>query len=214
MESYSECGQDLFVMSLLNIKNGNFLDLGCFLPKKINNTYLLELNGWHGVSVDIFDYSNEWTSRKSKFVNEDCFKIDFNEFLPKFYNEKIIDYLSLDMEKVGERYKILEKILMTDYSFKIITIEHESYLGSEFELNEKIPQREILKKYGYKLICSDVSQEQNPTLYYEDWWINEKYFDEKNIKSWISDKLSCDKIFSKNNIKYTVNDETKQCKKW
>jgi hypothetical protein len=214
MESYSECGQDLFVMSLLNIKNGKFLDLGCNLPIKINNTYLLELNGWDGISVDILDYSKEWESRKSKFINEDCFNIDFNNFLPKFYNEKTIDYLSLDMEEVGERYKLLEKILITGYDFKIITIEHDSYLGDNYELNEKIPQREILKKYGYKLICSDVSQEKNPDLYYEDWWVNEKYFDEKNIKSWASDKLSCDKIFNKNNIKYTVNDETRQWKKW
>ena len=214
MESYSECGQDLFVINLLDIKNGKFLDLGCNLPIKINNTYLLELNGWDGVSVDILDYSNEWQSRKSKFINEDCFKIDFNNFLPKYYNEKIIDYLSLDMEKVGERYTLLEKLLMTDYTFKIITIEHDSYLGDNYELNEKIPQREILNRYGYKLICTDVSQEKNPDLYYEDWWVNEKYFDEKNIKSWVSDKLSCDKIFNKNNIKYVVNDETKQCKQW
>ena len=118
------------------------------------------------------------------------------------------------MEKVGERYTLLEKLLMTDYTFKIITIEHDSYLGDNYELNEKIPQREILNRYGYKLICSDVSQEKNPDLYYEDWWVNEKYFDEKNIKSWVSDKLSCDKIFNKNNIKYVVNDETKQCKQW
>jgi len=214
MESYSECGQDLFVMSLLNIKNGKFLDLGCNLPIKINNTYLLELNGWDGVSVDILDYSKEWESRKSKFINEDCFNIDFNDFLPKFYNEKTIDYLSLDMEEVGERYKLLEKILMTGYDFKIITIEHDSYLGDKYELNEKIPQREILERYGYKLICSDVSQEKNPDLYYEDWWVNEKYFDKKSIKSWISDKLSCDKIFNKNDIKYIVNDETRQWKKW
>lgn len=214
MESYSECGQDLFVINLLNIKNGKFLDLGCNLPIKINNTYLLELNGWDGVSVDIIDYSNEWGSRKSKFINEDCFKIDFNDFLPKFYDEKTIDYLSLDMEKVGERYTLLEKLLMTDYTFKIITIEHDSYLGDKYELNEKIPQREILKRYGYKLICSDVSQEKNPELYYEDWWVNEKYFDEKSIKSWVSDKLSCNKIFNKNNIKYVVNDETKQWKQW
>lgn len=214
MESYSECGQDLFVINLLNKKNGTFLDLGCNLPIKINNTYLLELNEWDGVSVDIIDFSNEWISRKSKFIKEDCFNIDFSSFLPLHYSEKTIDYLSLDMEKVGERYKILEKILMTNYEFKIITMEHDSYLGPEYELNEKIPQREILRKYGYKLICSDVSQEKNPDLYYEDWWINEKYFDKEIIKSWISDKLSCDKIFNKNNIQYTINDETKKWKEW
>ena len=208
MESYSQCGQDLFVMSLLNINNGKFLDLGCYLPNNINNTHLLELNGWDGISVDIIDYSNEWTSRKTPFINKDCFTIDFNTFLPEFYPNKTIDYLSLDMEKVGERYKLLENVLLTGYEFKIITIEHDSYLGDEYEINEKIPQREILNRYGYKLICSDVSQEKHPNLFYEDWWVNEKYFDEEKIKPWISDKLSCDKIFNKMGIKYIINKES------
>ena len=65
MESYSQCGQDLFVTSLLKGGDKKFLDLGCYLPKKINNTYLLELNGWEGMSVDIIDYSEEWKNRNS-----------------------------------------------------------------------------------------------------------------------------------------------------
>ena len=160
MESYSQCGQDLFVINLLNNKNGKFLDLGCYLPKKINNTYLLETNGWSGVSVDIINYSNEWEVRNTPFVNLDCFNINFNEFLPTYFNDKIIDYLSLDMEKIGERYKLLQKILETDYKFKVITIEHDSYLGNEYIVNEKLPQREILEKHGYTLLCSDVSQQK------------------------------------------------------
>ena len=68
MESYSQCGQDLFVINLLNKDNGTFLDLGCYLPKKINNTYLLETKGWKGVSIDIIDYSNEWNCRTNPFL--------------------------------------------------------------------------------------------------------------------------------------------------
>ena len=87
MESYSQCGQDLFVINLLNQNKGKFLDLGCYLPKNINNTYLLEKIGWEGVSVDIIDYSQEWECRTNPFVNQDCFNIDFNEFLPKYYKK-------------------------------------------------------------------------------------------------------------------------------
>ena len=42
MESYSQCGQDFFVFNILKQKTGTFLDLGCYLPIKINNTFLLE----------------------------------------------------------------------------------------------------------------------------------------------------------------------------
>ena len=209
MESYSQCGQDLFVINLLNTNNGKFLDLGCYLPKKINNTYLLELNEWNGVSVDIIDYTNDWECRNTPFINQDCFNIDFNNFLPKYFNDKVIDYLSLDMEKVGERYKLLQKILDTEYTFKIITIEHDSYLGNEYIVNEKLPQREILEKHGYTLLCADVSQQKHPHLPYEDWWVNNGFFDVTKLESWLSNNLSCDVIFNKNNIQYVINEESK-----
>ena len=209
MESYSQCGQDIFVYNILKINNGTFLDLGCYLPAKINNTFLLEENGWKGISIDIIDYSEEWKIRKTPFINEDCFNIDYETLLPKYFDNKTIDYLSLDMEIVGERYKLLDKLLSTDYRFKVITIEHDSYLGERYINDEKIPQREILNNHGYILICSDVSQKDHPTLFYEDWWVNSEFFNEHEIASWKSDKLSCDVIFNNNNIEYIINNISK-----
>jgi len=112
------------------------------------------------------------------------------------------------MEKVGERYKLLQKILDTEYTFKIITIEHDSYLGNEYIVNEKLPQREILEKNGYTLLCADVSQQKHPHLPYEDWWVNNGFFDVTKLESWLSNNLSCDVIFNKNNIQYVINEES------
>jgi hypothetical protein len=209
MESYSQCGQDLFVYNILNKNKGTFLDLGCYFPIKINNTYLLEQNGWTGISIDIMDYTNEWEVRTNPFIKSDCFKIDFNELLPKHYNTKVIDYLSLDMEVVGERHKLMKKLLETEYKFKVITIEHDSYLGYEYVNNEKIPQRELLSNSGYVLVCSDVSQKDYPNSFYEDWWVNKEFFTDEELNSWKSDKLSCDKIFEKNKIEYKLNEQSK-----
>jgi hypothetical protein len=209
MESYSQCGQDLFVYTLLG-SDKTYLDLGCYLPKKINNTYLLEQNGWSGVSIDIIDYGSEWSVRSNPFICQDCFTIDYKVLLPQHYNTTTIDYLSLDMEKVGERYKLLETMLTTGYDYRVVTIEHDSYLGEDYVHNEKIPQRNLLTKHGYVLLCADVSQEAYPELYYEDWWINPKYFNLDTLKTWQANRTSCDQIFHKNNIKYTINDESKK----
>ena len=176
MESYSQCGQDIFVYNILNKNNGTFLDLGCYLPKNINNTYLLELNGWSGISLDIIDYSEEWKERKNKFIQQDCMNVNLDELLDSNYDNKVIDYLSLDMEVLGDRFKLLEKIMETSYEFKVITIEHDSYLSEDYVNVEKLPQRKLLKEKGYILVCGDVSQKQYPTLFYEDWWVNSKYF--------------------------------------
>jgi hypothetical protein len=208
MKSYSQCGQDLFVYYLNEGKSGKFLDLGCSLPKKINNTYLLELNGWDGISLDIQNFNEQWKERKCKFIQADCLNQNYNELLKDYYDDKVIDYLTLDMEGCGDRYKLLEKIIESDYTFKIITIEHDAYLGEDFINKEQIPQRELLISKGYQLVCSDVSHAKNPNLFFEDWWVNPQYFEESDLISWSSDKTSCDKIFEKLNIEYNVAQES------
>jgi hypothetical protein len=208
--SYSQCGQDLFVLNLLKIKNGTFLDLGCYLPKNINNTFLLEQNGWVGLSLDINDYTKEWGVRKNKFIKCDCFTQDYNTLLSENYNTNLIDYLTLDMEVLGDRYRLLKIILNTNYEFKIITIEHDSHLGEQYVNQEKIPQRELLIKMGYVLVCGDVSHKDYPNDYYEDWWVNKKYISEDVYSSWLSNKEDFCKILTKNNIKYEISEESKK----
>lgn len=208
MKSYSQCGQDLFVHNLTQGKPGKFLDLGCSLPKKINNTFLLEQNGWDGISLDIMDFNEQWKQRKCKFIQADCLNQDYNTLLKDYYDSDVIDYLTLDMEGCGDRFKLLKKILDSNYSFKIITIEHDSYLGEAFVNNEKIPQRNLLESKGYRLICGDIAHSKAPTMYFEDWWVNPKYFDEETLNSWQNNNTSCDKIFEKLNIPYEVAEES------
>ena len=210
MESYSQCGQDLFVLSLLG-KNGSFLDLGCYLPKKINNTYLLEENGWSGLSLDIEDYSNEWSIRKTRFLQADCLSIDYKDLIDTHYSNSInlIDYLSIDMECLGDRYKALERVMSTGCDFKIITIEHDSHLGENYRIEEKNRQIQFLTNLGYYLLCDDVSNYKNPEMFYEDWWINPKYIDVENFSNWRSKRSSCDQIFHKAGIRYEISEVSK-----
>lgn len=208
MKSYSQCGQDLFVYHLTSGNVGKFLDLGCSLPKKINNTYLLELNGWFGISLDIQDFSSPWKERSCPFIKTNCLNENYDSLLPNYYESNIIDYLTLDMEGCGDRYKLLTKILNTKYEFKIITIEHDGYLGPNFINQEKIPQRELLSAKGYKLICSDISHPKAPEMFFEDWWVNPNFFDESVLEKWYSNQTSCDKIFEKLNITYELAEES------
>jgi hypothetical protein len=209
MKSYSQCGQDIFVYNLMKGQPGKFLDLGCSLPKKINNTYLLELNGWFGISLDIQNFNEQWKERSCPFIQSNCLTEDYNTLLPKHYDSNLIDYLTLDMEGCGDRFKLLSKIMDTNYEFKIITIEHDSYMGDSFVKGEKIPQRELLKSKGYILIGSDISHSKSPDLFFEDWWVNPKHFSQEEINKWVSEKVSCDKIFEKLGINYEISDESR-----
>lgn len=72
-KKYSASGQDIFVYHMVfGAKNtGFFLDIGANDPVKINNTYLLEENGWKGFAFEpITALSDKWkTSRTTECFN-------------------------------------------------------------------------------------------------------------------------------------------------
>lgn len=51
-KSYAQKGEDLIVAGYFS-QPGFYLDIGCFHPKHISNTYLLHKMGWRGCAVDI-----------------------------------------------------------------------------------------------------------------------------------------------------------------
>jgi hypothetical protein len=164
----SQVKQDEFVLNL--IKKGTFLDIGCREPEDLNNTMLLEQNGWTGVSIDKDDYSKEWKEKRSSlFICADALTFDYRNLAPLF-TSWVFDYLSLDIEGDGDRYKALVRVLQFGFEFKVITIEHDSYrVPAELERD---PQRKLLKSLGYRLLYPDISMNNKA---FEDWWINPEY---------------------------------------
>lgn len=74
MESYSQIGQDLFVLDFFkNIKGGYFVEIGASDGKCLSNTYLLEKNyNWNGVCIEpgIEDFRNLEKNRKTHCINK------------------------------------------------------------------------------------------------------------------------------------------------
>jgi len=52
---YSQFGEDIVLKAFLpkDKKNGFYVDVGCYHPKKYSNTYLLHKKGWRGINVDL-----------------------------------------------------------------------------------------------------------------------------------------------------------------
>lgn len=165
-ESYSQIGQDIFVLQMLKNKtNGIFLDIGCYLPIEINNTYLLEKNyNWNGISIDIENYSEEWKIRKSKFIQHNALKINYEEILNEISINNRIDYLSLDLEPPTRTFELLNILPFNKFRFSVITFEHDAYRGF-YKIKED--SRKILKSYGYILYKENVGN-------YEDWYIDQE----------------------------------------
>jgi hypothetical protein len=171
--------QDIFVLSVLGVNyEGTFVDIGCREPIDHSNTALLEKYGWRGIAIDINDHSSSWSLERpnSIFIQSDALDAQYNDLFKQISTEtSVIDYLSIDLDGGGIAYNCLDKVLNTGYEFKIITIEHDAYRG--FTETDMIPQRQLLKQYGYVLVrqCDII----------EDFWINPKYIKEEQYKSFI-----------------------------
>jgi tetratricopeptide (TPR) repeat protein len=178
-KNYSQSFQDLFVLMATNgLKNGKWIEIGCADPLYGNNTKLLEEWGWNGMSIDLDNTQTEkWKVRNTIPTIKDATKIDWENL-----DDKIIDYLQIDIDPADISYKVLTQIPFWKTKFRVITFEHDYYTREFDWVREK--SRKYLQSFGYKLIVSNVSPNlHNP---YEDWWIHPELVEDNIVK-----KLYC-----------------------
>lgn len=175
--SYSQRGQDLFAIIILNNKkNGTFLDFGCRGPIDINNTYLLEKKySFSGLSFDIDNIEiDKWKYVDRNYENAICcdlLTLNIEDTLNRFYISPIIDYFSFDLEPPLLTLEVLKKFPFDKYKFRVVTFEHDFYRGFD-TVN---PSREIFLKYGYRKIKKthmDIFDNEKTIYLAEDWWIH------------------------------------------
>jgi len=168
-----QSAQDLFVLHALNYKtNGYFLEIGSNHPIQINNSYILEKEYfWNGVMVEYEPNYEELykAHRNCKYIIQDATMVDYPKLLIEF--PKNMDYLQIDLEVTNgstlKTLQLLDQTIFKDYTFSVVTFEHDIYVGDYFNTREE--SREIFKRNGYILIYGDVKNQNCP---YEDWYIH------------------------------------------
>lgn len=163
--------QDQFVAETLNLKrDGTFLDIGCHHYKDISNTYYLESElNWRGIGIDLeCNFEQGWIENRpnSKFVCADAVTMDYDALLKANNMPLVIDYLSLDIEPPEATFKALKKLFETDYIFRVVTFETDSY-RQDYTENAS---RELFKQKGYTFIKSINSQ--------DDFYVYEPYINQ------------------------------------
>jgi hypothetical protein len=169
-KTYSKESQDIFVSKLVR-EPGFYLDIGSAEPIDGNNSYLLELNGWNGISLDQNNFSHEFAQlRKNKFIAFDVSRLDWVKFLRDNDVPRIIDYISLDVDDAN--ISVINNFPFDLYEFKIMTFETDKYINE----NRKIACKNKLEKYPQYQILLEDAQVTDKNLEWEDWWINTNYF--------------------------------------
>lgn len=93
--------------------------------------------------------------KRKKLINYNVNTISLIDMLKKYDAPKNIDYLSIDTE--GSEYEILKNFDFSEYSFKIITCEH-NFTPMRDEIYR------LLTKNGYDRVLSEISM-------FDDWYI-------------------------------------------
>lgn len=192
MNFFSDAKQDEFVANILNFKkNGYCVDIGSCHSVYSNNTFAFQELDWESLSVEIESSYNDSYSSTRKLgthLNENALKVNYSEVLKENEFPKNIDYMSIDIDTLS--IDVLKLIPFSEYTFKVITIEHDGYLyGDKY----REPQRKFLEENGYFLLCSNVYVEQDgyygKECPFEDWWIRPEEFDTELIE-----KIKCDSL--------------------
>lgn len=175
--NYSQCYQDMFVLTMLNGKtDGKFVEVGCGDPFFGNNTALLEELGWTGISIDIDPNKTKKFAeqRRSQVITADATKLDYNSLLSGDY-----DYLQIDCDPALNSLQVLCRIPFEQCRFAVITFEHDDYCSDGI----KERSRAYLESLGYKMVVGDIAPDKY--MNFEDWWVHPELVDRELIsKLW------------------------------
>jgi hypothetical protein len=163
--SYSQAGQDKFVISILP-EGHTFLDIGACHPIEISNTYALEQLGWRGLLVDNDPGAIKLCQeqRQSPAILADATTVHWLvEMRRAGILDDHIDYLSLDVDAAS--LPTLRRLPFHCVDFRVLTIETDVYRFGEVVRDE---MRKIIGGYGYDLVCADVCSSEG--IPYEDWY--------------------------------------------
>jgi hypothetical protein len=181
-KTYAQVCQDQFALTLVG-KNGYFLDLGAGWDHSgmNSNTVLLEENGWNGICVEGHGPSHALRLAKAKrahVLNVYIPQTQIIDILKEHNAPKTIDYVSVDIDPMS--MIALDNFPFDEYEFKVMTFEHDTYRNGP---EQKEQAYALLTEKGYVRLCNDVNvpEAQGVGLYFEDWYVNPKYFSEEFI---------------------------------
>ena len=103
-KSYAMEGEDLVVLKNINNKSNNFyVDVGCYHPLHLNNTYLLYKKGWRGINIDVSKYSIDLFN----FMRPDDTNIEAaisnNQNYLKVYYQKKLSQLTTTKKEISRK---------------------------------------------------------------------------------------------------------------
>ena len=190
-KTYSLFGEDLAILKFFkNEKKGFYVDVGCYHPTHINNTYLLYKKGWTGINFDISKFSIDLFNFFRKKDLNIWSGISNKKGVRKIYYRKKINMLNTLNKEIAKihfknGYKVGNvKVDTLNHFLKKLPIKSKIDLlkidveGEELNVIKSIN----LKKYKPRLISIEIHNLKN--MYVDD----NNYFKKDKIYNYLISK--------------------------
>ena len=198
-------GEDLVIIeNFKNIKNGIYVDAGCYHPLHLNNTFLLYKKGWRGINIDLSEYSIDlFNYLRPDDININNAVTNFDGEIKFYYQKKLSQLTSVKKDTAIRRMqgKIKEKKIKalkldtilenSKYKNKQIDLLNIDVEGGDFDALRSID----LNIYKPKIICIEIDEEDILSSETYNYLLNLNY-----KKLW-SSKSNISHIFSRNDLK-------------
>jgi hypothetical protein len=171
-KTYSSGKLDLKILKLFKNKfKGFYVDVGCYHPTKINNTYLLYNNHWRGVNIDVSKFSiNLFDFWRPEDINI-CRAITNKNSYSTLYYQKEYSFLSTLSKKQANlafQGKIKKKLIKCS---TLTTILNETpYKGKKIDflnIDAEGHDLSVLKSLNFKIYRPSCICVEDTDLYYK-----------------------------------------------
>ena len=161
-------GEDLIISDLTkNIKNGFYVDAGCYHPLHLSNTYLLYKRSWNGINIDISEFSIKlFNYLRPNDVNINSAVSNMEKEISFYYQKKLSQLSTIKKAISNERMQgnIKEKKIK---SLKLNSILNQSKFKNRqidfLNIDVEGADFEVLKSldftiYEPKIICIEIME--------------------------------------------------------
>lgn len=161
--SFSQEGEDLILHALNIADKGFYVDVGCYLPKRMSNTYRLYLEGWSGLVVDLSkDCIDKFAKERPRDVGVVAAVSDKKEVvLAKFCKEGAFNSIVPDFEKENLGREAVNIVKVETFTLKELfeknNVKKIDFLNVDCEGNDlKVLKGNDWVKFKPKVVCVEV----------------------------------------------------------
>ena len=167
-KTYSLFGEDLAALKFFkNKKKGFYVDIGCYHPTHINNTYLLYKKGWNGINIDVSQFSIDlFKFMRPDDLNYKCAVSETKKKVNLYYQKEYSQLISINKLTAKKFIKgRLKKKIINSYSLEEIFSwgKYKDYEIDFLDVDVEGADLLVLKGLNFskrkpKLICVEIHQ--------------------------------------------------------